>query len=112
VARIEDVAKKLGVKTIRAWESIISGGSSDHADWMDRGFSNTVSLLREDYRPLPLPGKMVATLLRIPDANMLDLNHVHTEKDTIDNIKVEVLEQTADMAEAYVRTLDALYDAD
>jgi len=112
VARIEDVAKKLGVKTIRAWESIISGGSSDHAGWMDRGFSNTVSLLREDYRPLPLPGKMVATLLRIPDANMLDLNHVHTEKDTIDNIKVEVLEQTTDMAEAYVRTLDALYDAD
>ncbi len=110
VARIEGVAKDLGVKTIRSWESIISGGSSDHADWMDRGFGNTVSIIREDYRPLPLPAKLVASLLNIPDANMLDLNHVHTEKDTLENINVQVLEQSADMAEAYVRAVDALYD--
>ncbi len=110
VARIEGVAKDLGVKTMRCWESILSGGSSDHADWMDRGFDNTVSIIREDYRPLPLPAKLAAALLNIPDANMLDLDHVHTAKDTIDNINEDVLEQSADLAEGYVRAVDAQYD--
>lgn len=106
VERIERIAGSLGVKTIRSWESIISGGSSDHAEWVDRGYKNAISMLRENYRPLSLPAKAVAAILRIPDANQLDIEHVHTEKDTLEVIKPQVLDETMAVAEAYLREID------
>ena len=106
LARVERVADQLGVKTIRTWESIISGGSSDHAEWVNRGYRHAISILRENYRPLSLPARLFAALLRIPDANQLDISHIHTPADTIEGIRPEILEETAALAEAYVRDID------
>jgi Zn-dependent M28 family amino/carboxypeptidase len=104
--RVERVAGQLGVKTIRTWESIISGGSSDHAEWVNRGYRQAISILRENYRPISLPARIFAALLRIPDANQLDIGHIHTPADTIEAIRPQILEETAALAEAYVRDID------
>jgi hypothetical protein len=107
VERIERIADQRGVKTIRMWESIISGGSSDHAEWVDRGYRNAFPLLREEYRTASLPARILASLLRVPDANQLELKHIHSQKDTLDVIRPQVLEETTDVAEAYVREIAA-----
>jgi Zn-dependent M28 family amino/carboxypeptidase len=106
VERVERIAARRGVKTIRAWESIISGGSSDHAGWVDRGYKHAISLLRENYRPLSLPAWLFAALLRIPDANQLEIKHIHSPDDVITGINPQILEETTDIAEAYVREID------
>jgi hypothetical protein len=106
VERIERIAARLGVKTIRSWESIISGGSSDHAEWVDRGYNHVISLLRENYRPVSFPARLLAALLRIPHVNQLDNSWMHSPDDTIEVINPQVLEETTDMAEAYVREID------
>jgi len=106
VERVERIAARLGVKTIRAWESIISGGSSDHAEWVDRGYRHAISLLRENYRPMSLPARILAALLHIPDANQLELNHIHSPNDTIEGINAQILEETTDVAEVYIREID------
>jgi hypothetical protein len=105
VERIERIADRLGIKTIRAWESIISGGSSDHAEWVDRGYRHAVSLLRENYRPLTLPARLFAAIMRIPDVNQLELDHIHTPDDTIEMIDPQILEDTTDLAEACIREI-------
>ena len=107
VARIEKLASSLGIKTIRSWESPISGGSSDHAEWVDRGYRHATSLIREDYRPLSLPARIYAWIMRIPYANQLELNHIHSPADTLDGIKPDILHGTADLAEAYIREVDS-----
>ena len=43
--------------------------------------------------------------MRIPDANQLELNHVHTPDDTIEVINPQILEGTTDLAEAYIREI-------
>lgn len=103
VQRVERLAAGFNIPTVRSWESVISGGSSDHAAWVDRGFRQVVSLLRENKRPPTLPARLVAAILRIPDANTLELKHIHTPADTLEMIQPPVLEVTTDMAEAYVR---------
>ena len=107
VERIERLAADLNIKTIRSWESPISGGSSDHAGWVDRGYKHATSLIREDYRALSLPARVYAWLMRIPYANQFELPHIHSPKDTLDVIKADVLHGTADLAEAYIREIDA-----
>jgi hypothetical protein len=107
VERIERLAADLNIKTIRSWESPISGGSSDHAGWVDRGYKHATSLIREDYRDLSLPARIYAWLMRIPYANQFELPHIHSPKDTLDVIKPDVLHGTADLAEAYIREIDA-----
>jgi len=107
IERLERLAGRLGIKTIRAWESVISGGSSDHAEWVDRGYTQATSLLREDPQPLSPPARLLAALLRIPDANQLKLDHIHTAQDTVAGINPQTLEQTTDLAEAYIREIDA-----
>jgi len=106
VERIERIAAQRGVKTIRAWESIVSGGSSDHAEWADRGYRHAVSFLRENPRSISPPAQLLAALLRIPDANQLELNHIHTAGDTLEGINPQVLGETADVVEGYVREVD------
>ncbi len=106
VGLLERLAAEQDIPTIRTWGSIISGGSSDHATWMERGFGQAISLIRENYRPLSLPARLFAWLLRIPDASQFEIDHVHTPTDDIDHIKPEVLAETADLAEAYIHTLD------
>lgn len=106
VERIERIAAQLGIKTIRSWESMISGGSSDHAEWADRGYRHAVSFLRENPHPITLPARLLATLLRIPDANQLELKHIHTAQDTLEGINPRVLAETTEMVEAYIRELD------
>ncbi len=107
VSRIENLASSLGIKTIRSWESPISGGSSDHAEWVERGYRHATSLIRENYRPLSLPARIYAWIMRIPYANQLELNHIHSPADTLEGIKPDVLHGTADVAEAYIREIDA-----
>ena len=106
VERIERIAARLGVKTIRTWESIISGGSSDHAGWVDRGFTRATSLLRENYRRPSLPARLFAALMRIPDANQLEIKHIHSPYDTVEGIRPQALQETTDLAEAYIREID------
>lgn len=106
VALIESIARRLGIPTIRSWESFLSGGSSDHAGWVDRGYSNAVSLLRENTSRLSLPARLAAFILRIPDANQLDLDHIHSAADTLEGINPKTLEETADLAEIYMREID------
>jgi hypothetical protein len=106
VERIERIATRLGIKTIRSWESIISGGSSDHAEWVERGYNRAISLLRENYRPVSLPARLLAAVLRIPDVNQLDNGWMHSPDDTIEGINPQVLEETTDLAEAYIREID------
>ena len=106
VQRLERIAADLGVRTIPTWESIISGGSSDHAEWVDRGYKHAISLLRGNYRAPSLPAVIFAALLRVPDANSIELDHIHSSDDTLDGIKPQVLEQTTDVAEAYIREID------
>lgn len=106
VERLERLAAGLGIKTIRSWESPISGGSSDHAEWVDRGYRHATSFIREDYRPLSFPARIYAGLMRIPYANQLELRHIHSLQDTLDVIQADALQQTADLAEAYVRDID------
>ena len=62
--------------------------------------------MRENYRPISLPARIFAALLRIPDANQLDIGHIHTPADTIEAIRPQILEETAALAEAYVRDID------
>ena len=81
-------------------------GSSDHAEWVDRGYDHVISLLRENYRPVSLPARLLAALLRIPDVNQLGNSWMHSPDDTIEAINPQVLEETTDMAEAYVREID------
>lgn len=106
VERIERTAEQVGVRTIRTWESMVSGGSSDHAGWVDRGYRHAVSFLREDYRAPSLPARLFSALMRIPDASQLELRHIHTPADTIEGIDPRVLAGTTDVAEAYVREID------
>jgi len=112
VQRLEHIAADLGIKTIRMWESIVSGGSSDHAEWVDRGYVHAVSLLRGNYHAPSLPGMIFAALLRIPDANSIELDHIHSSDDTFEGIKPQVLEQTTDVAEAYIREIDGQFDSE
>jgi len=107
VERLERLASKFNIKTIRSWESPISGGSSDHAGWVDRGYRHATSLIREGEHPLSLPARIYAWLMRIPYANQFEIPHIHSLKDTLDLIKPEVLHGTADLAEAYIREIDA-----
>jgi hypothetical protein len=106
VTRLETAAKKHSVKTSRSWESIISGGSSDQAGWIDRGFMNTTLILRANKQKLPLPSRIVGGILRIPNPNQYELDHIHSPDDTLGTIKQDVLESSADVAEAYVRAID------
>ncbi len=106
VQRIERIAAQRDVPTVRSWESIISGGSSDHAGWAERGYRHAVSFLRENPTPLSPPARIVAALLRLPDANQLQLDHIHTADDTLDGINPQVLGETTDLVEMYVREVD------
>ena len=106
VERLERLAADLQIKTVRSWESPISGGSSDHAGWVERGYRQATSLIREDARELSLPAKIYAWLMRIPYANQFELPHIHSPNDTLDVIKPDVLHGTADLAEAYIREID------
>ena len=106
VQRLECIAANLSIKTIRTWGSILSGGSSDHAEWVDRGYVHAISLLRGNYYAPSLPGRIFAALLRLPDANSIRLDHIHSSDDTLEGIKPPVLEQTTDVAEAYIREID------
>lgn len=107
VARIERLASSLNIKSLRSWESPISGGSSDHAEWVERGYRHATSFIREDYRPLSWPARLYAWLMRIPYANQFELRHIHTPADTLDCIKPDVLQGTANLAEAYIREIDS-----
>lgn len=106
IERLERLAHGLDIKTVRSWESPISGGSSDHAGWVDRGYKQATSLIREDERALSLPAKVYAWLMRIPYANQFELPHIHSPNDTLEVIKPDVLHGTADLAEAYIREID------
>jgi hypothetical protein len=106
VQRIERIAAQQNVPTVRTWESIISGGSSDHAGWAERGYRHAVSFLRENPSPLSPPARILAALLRLPDANQLQLDHIHTADDTLDGIDPQVLGETTDLVEMYVREVD------
>jgi hypothetical protein len=106
VSRLEKAAGVNGVKTVRSWESIISGGSSDQAGWIDKGFKNTSLILRADKRSLSLPSRLVAAILRIKDANQYELDHIHTPEDTLETINPDVLESSTDVAERYIRAID------
>lgn len=103
--RLEAIARQHGVPTVRTWESIISGGSSDHAEWVERGYRLTASLIREDYRRANLPARLLGALLRVPYVNQLELPHIHSERDTMEVIVPERLEQTVEVAETYGRQL-------
>ncbi len=107
VARIERLAKENGIQTTRLWETILAGGTSDHSAWIDRGFTHAVSLLRENQARLSPPARLLTRLLRIPDANQLELLHIHSAQDTLAGIRPQILEGTADLAEAYIREVDA-----
>jgi hypothetical protein len=106
IRRLEKAADENGVKTSRSWESIISGGSSDQAGWIDRGFKNTSLILRANKQKLTLPSKLVAAILRIGDAGQYELDHIHTPNDTLEVINQEVLESSTDVAERYIRAVD------
>jgi hypothetical protein len=45
--------------------------------------------------------------MRIPYANQFELRHIHTPADTLDCIKPDVLQGTANLAEAYIREIDS-----
>ncbi|MDF1499312.1 MAG: M20/M25/M40 family metallo-hydrolase [Anaerolineales bacterium] len=107
VTALIDICEALDVAYLRSWESPISGGSSDHAEWAERGFSKAVSLLRENPKKLSWPARALAFLLRVPDPAQFDIEHVHTPEDTIDIIREDVLAATVDVCEAYVRWIDA-----
>lgn len=106
VAVLESICREQGVAHTRAWESLISGGSSDHAEWAERGFRKAISLLREKPKPPSLPARILALALRIPHPAQYDIGHVHTAKDTIDVIRPEVLSETVAVCEQYVRWID------
>jgi hypothetical protein len=106
IERLETAAKKHQVKTSRSWESIISGGSSDQAGWIDRGFENTALILRANKQKLSLPSRLVAAILRINDPNQYELDHIHTADDTLETINQDVLESSTNVAEAYIRAID------
>ncbi len=106
VNRLEEAAKENNVKTSRSWESIISGGSSDQAGWIDRGFKNTSLILRANKQKLSLPARLVATILRISDPGQYELDHIHTADDTLETINQDVLESSTNVAETYIRAVD------
>lgn len=112
VSLLEELAAKQAIPTIRTWGSIISGGSSDHATWMNRGFDQAVSLIRENYRPLSIPAKVFAWLLRIPDASQFEIDHVHTSADSVEGINSQILEETANLTEAYIHAIDRTLSPD
>ncbi len=106
VRRLELAAKQNNVKTNRSWESIVSGGSSDQAGWIDRGFTNTALILRANRQKLSLPARILAAVVRTPDPSQYELDHIHTPDDRLDVINQDVLESSTDVAESYIRALD------
>ena len=107
MAQLEAICREQGVPTLRVWESIISGGSSDHAEWVDRGYRKTASLIRENYRRPSLPARVLGALLRIPYVNQMELKHIHSAKDTVEVIVPERLEDIAVVVEQYGRQMAA-----
>ncbi len=106
VNALVEICEQEQVKYTRSWESPLSGGSSDHAEWAERGFTKAISLLRENPKKLSWPARTLAYLLRIPDPAQFDIQHVHSPRDTIDVIREDVLASTVDVCEQYVRWID------
>lgn len=107
VWRVEQIAARLGVKTMRAWNSVISGYTSDHAEWLKKGFSHVAWFLRDNRRRQPLLFGLATRLLRIPDTRLPSLRNTHSPDDTLEHIHPQTLEETTNMAEAYIRETDA-----
>lgn len=107
VQALEAICEDLGVSHTRAWESPISGGSSDHAEWAERGFTNAISLLREKPKAPSLAARILAWVLSVPDPAQFEIDHMHTEKDAIEVIREDVLNETVDVCERYVRWIDS-----
>jgi hypothetical protein len=106
VSALIDICGQQRVPYTRSWESPISGGSSDHAEWAERGFTKAISLLRENPKKLSLPARVLAVLLRVPDPAQFDIKHVHSPEDTIEVIRADVLADSVDVCEAYIRWVD------
>jgi hypothetical protein len=103
--QLETIAQKHDVPTIRTWESIITGGSSDHAEWVECGYRRTASLIREDYHPPSLPARILGFLLRLPYVTQLELKHIHSTADTLEVVHPDRLEATAAIAEEFGRKM-------
>ncbi len=106
VSALIEICERREVPYTRSWESPISGGSSDHAEWADRGFTKAISLLRENPQKLSWPARILAFLLSVPDPARFDIQHVHSPEDTIDVIREDVLAASVDVCEEYVRWID------
>lgn len=106
VSALTEICERREVPYTRSWESPVSGGSSDHAEWADRGFSKAISLLRENPKQLSWPARVLAFLLRVPDPSRFDIQHVHSPEDTIEVIRDDVLAGSVEVCEDYVRWID------
>lgn len=104
---LEKACLEVGANFELSWESPITGGSSDHQEWVDRGYK-AMSIFREDKRGLSIFAKLFAKLLLIPHPTQFSLKHVHTERDDLKILKKETLLETVEVAESYLRKLDNL----
>lgn len=99
VERVERLAANLGIETGRAWGGLIS---SDHAEWLQRGFRNVVWLMRDKPPQPSLLFRLVTAPLRIPNLAFSGHTHIHSPDDTLERIDPQALEQAADLVQAYV----------
>ncbi len=99
---LTDVFNELKLPFEEEW-----AGNSDHAEFVEKNF-RTCAILRCNVEKASIPVLILRKMFRIPIKNKVVpyLNWIHTEKDTIENINEQKLEETADVVVKFVEMLN------
>ena len=90
----ELACQNVGAATIREWLTPLAG-SSDHAAWLNAGFSRALSVGRGNLVPISLPVHLLNRILVLPTGTQqTDIRHVHSPDDRLENIRPESLDET------------------
>lgn len=63
--------------------------------------------MRDTFAPTPLLFRFLMGLLGMPEARLHGLKHIHSPDDTLERADPQAMEQTTDLAEAYIREVEA-----
>lgn len=101
VRLLQEACEELGLQHNLCW-----GGNTDHYEFVKRRF-RCASLLRCDVDEAILPERILDAVFHIPTTRDVSprLIWIHSEDDTGEHIDKKKLEETADLAELFVRKL-------
>lgn len=101
VNSLRDACDEKGAQWKYYWETLITGSSGDHAEWLEKGFK-AITVIRENYKPPTLPARVAARLLFIPYQTQFEAGHIHTIGDTLNIIETEKLEKTVEIVQEMI----------